>query len=98
VPHRPRGRAVRIGCPSRFSRIGALDADQSPVAIEIAEAERAQLAETEPGSQGDVEEVDVKQIPFVSERFGLSQLDERGPDCLCVGARDLGAGEALRGW
>ena len=75
--------------------VGAFDADQAVVAVDVAPAECAELAEPEAGAERDVEETDGKEIRFVSERVVRCELDERRADRVGVLERDLLAGEVL---
>lgn len=86
--------------PQLSDGVGALDSHQATVAVDVREAERAErakLAEAQTGTEGDVEEMDVKGIRFVSERIARRELEKRGADRVRVRRRDLLACEVLWG-
>jgi hypothetical protein len=75
-----------------------LDADQSLVAVDASPLEGAELAETEAGSERDVEEVDVEEVAFAgTERIVGGERGQRFPDRLRAIGGEFLAGEIL-GW
>ena len=58
---------VGLGALELTERVGALDSDQAAISGGVAEAKREQLTSPEAGPERDVEEMDVKEIRFVSE-------------------------------
>src|SRR5438105_1253907 len=87
---------IRLRAPQLPERVGALDPDQAAIAVDVAEAKRAELASAEAGAERDVEEMNVKPIRLVSERVGRREVEKRGPDRRRVLVRDLLAREVLR--
>ena len=86
------------------ARVGALDADQTPLSVDVAPTKRAQLAKTEPSAERDVEEVDVERSrPFPRGSAGPSSASAERMASACpggirarevLGRREVGAG----GW
>ena len=72
-------------------------ANQPPIAINVAPAQRAEFAEPQTGADRDVEETDVKEIGFASAWIVGRELDERAPDRIRVRHGDLLADEVLSG-
>ncbi len=81
-----------------LARVGPLDANQSPVAIDVAPAERTELAEPKPGPERDIEEADEEEVWLATEGIERRELEERAPDSIRVRRRDLFPGEVLRRW
>src|SRR6266508_5468917 len=77
------------------TRVRALDAEHPSIAIEVAPGKGSGFAEPQAGPEGDVEEIDVKEIRFILQRIDRRETDERRPDSVRVLAGDLLADEVL---